>query len=55
MKMSKRNIENKIREEEKLIAGPPAVSKFAKKHMDEEQYQELMRRERKLVRGIVTR
>lgn len=48
MKPSKRNIANKIAERERLAAGKPVVSKFERKNMTDEQYQELIAKEREL-------
>lgn len=48
MKMSKRDIENAAREADKLAKGKPAVSKYERKNLTEEQYQELVARQRGL-------
>ena len=49
MKLSKRNIERMAREQERLAAGKPSISKYEAKYMTEDERRErLMAAEREL-------
>lgn len=54
MKASKRNLENQARKAEKLANGKPLISRYERKSITEEQYQELLKKQTGLGKGVVS-